>query len=211
VSLVLNRLSNCDKFVTFIVGPRTFAKKFLVHKQFACHYSPVLKTAFNGSFVEGLTQTYKLEDTAATAFTLFVQWLYTRKIEEVTKSEHFIGEYFHALTRLWVLADKLLIPCLQNQAIDAIDEWRKAHNMIAVHDFKYAYQNTSDDSPLRRLFVQHCVWNLTSETFKLPEYKFPEEMLRDLCTCFREVVLAKGGIVARNMADFHVKEDKSSS
>jgi hypothetical protein len=32
-------------------------QKFIVHKKFACYYSPVLKAAFNSNFIEG--QIYK--------------------------------------------------------------------------------------------------------------------------------------------------------
>ncbi len=33
-----------------------------VHRDVACHYSPIFKAAFNSNFVEGQTQTYRLED-----------------------------------------------------------------------------------------------------------------------------------------------------
>jgi BTB/POZ domain len=53
----------------------------LVHKEVACLHSPVFKTAFNGSFVEGKTQTYRLEDTSVDVFRLLVQWLYSQKFK----------------------------------------------------------------------------------------------------------------------------------
>lgn len=49
--------------------------------EFACHYSPVLKAAFNSSFLEGQTQTYRLEDISPSAFRLLVQWLYGQNID----------------------------------------------------------------------------------------------------------------------------------
>ena len=49
--------------------------------EFVCYYSPALRAAFNSSFVEGQTQTYRLEDISTNAFRLFVQWLYSQKID----------------------------------------------------------------------------------------------------------------------------------
>jgi hypothetical protein len=49
--------------------------------EFACHYSPVLNAAFNSSFLEGQTQTYRLEDIGLSAFRLLVQWLYSQNID----------------------------------------------------------------------------------------------------------------------------------
>ena len=33
-----------------------------IHRDVACHYSPIFKAAFNSGFTEGQTQTYRLED-----------------------------------------------------------------------------------------------------------------------------------------------------
>lgn len=41
----------------------------------------MLRAAFNSSFIEGQTQTYRLEDIDPAAFRLFVQWLYSQKID----------------------------------------------------------------------------------------------------------------------------------
>lgn len=67
--------------VTFLVGKAGSEEPFLVHKEFVCYYSPALRAAFNSSFVEGQTQTYRLEDISTNAFRLFVQWLYSQKMD----------------------------------------------------------------------------------------------------------------------------------
>ncbi|TVY41599.1 hypothetical protein LOCC1_G007765 [Lachnellula occidentalis] len=76
--------SNTKELVTFKIGKDDKIKTFVVHKEFACHYSPVLKAAFNSDFIEGQTQTYVLEDIGPygiETFTLFVKWLYTQKLD----------------------------------------------------------------------------------------------------------------------------------
>jgi hypothetical protein len=56
------------EFVTLYAGKNE--EKFIIHKEFVVHYSPVLKAAFNSEFIEGKNQTYRLEDTTERALRL---------------------------------------------------------------------------------------------------------------------------------------------
>ncbi|KAG4424720.1 hypothetical protein IFR04_002068 [Cadophora malorum] len=125
--------SHPDVFVTFLIGPEPNPTKFVVHREFACYHSKVLNAAFNSNFIEGQTQTYQLEDTTPGTFKLLVQWLYTQKlkISQLTCPEQFGGlaekvdrdadvcwyEEDMNLARLWVLADRLGMPKLQNNVM----------------------------------------------------------------------------------------------
>ena len=96
-------------------------ESFYVHKNFITHYSPYFNAAFNGSFAEGQTQKMSLEDTEPHVFGTFVNWLYSQEIENVD------GEVPEdsTLINLWLLADKCLVPKLQNQVIRALDKRAK--------------------------------------------------------------------------------------
>ena len=72
--------TNPNSFVTLIAGQDDNSKSFGVHKDFSCHYSPVLKAASASSFVEGQTQTYKLPDATEEATALLVHWFYTQEL-----------------------------------------------------------------------------------------------------------------------------------
>jgi hypothetical protein len=48
--------------VTIVAGKDDAAKEFIVHKDFACAYSPVFKAALHSSMIEGQTQIYRLEE-----------------------------------------------------------------------------------------------------------------------------------------------------
>lgn len=84
-----------------------------VHKQAACVHSPVFHAAFNSNLVEGLTQTYCLDDVELSTFKLLVQYLYSEKphlsqleltgIYDVDIAASEDAE----LARLWILADRL--------------------------------------------------------------------------------------------------------
>ncbi|KAN0103413.1 hypothetical protein V8E51_011726 [Hyaloscypha variabilis] len=117
-------------FVTFRIGTGRARKLFLVHKTLACNASPVLKAAFNSTFVEGQTQIYTMEDIGPDVFESLVRWLYTRNLihefytisnlyykpdkQELRRGLH---ECAQRLAGLWVLADRLLIPRLQDRAL----------------------------------------------------------------------------------------------
>jgi uncharacterized protein YegP (UPF0339 family) len=81
---------NCNsrkpaELVTLYAGKSD--EKFVVHKEFACHYSPVLKAAFNSEFIESQTQTYRLEDAADKAVRLLNHWMYTQTLDTVPEAE----------------------------------------------------------------------------------------------------------------------------
>ncbi len=66
---------------------------------------------------EGLTKTMTLEDATPVAFGQFVRWCYTRHLNEYDGSELSV----ETLIDLWLLADKAMVPKLQNEAIWAIN------------------------------------------------------------------------------------------
>ena len=163
--------------VKFLVGPEESTTEFEVHKEFVSYYSPVLDAAFNGGFQEEETKTYRLEDTTAGAFRYFLHWIYGQNLELDEKSS--ISTKAHHLVRLWVLADFLVIPRLQNAVIAKIHEMSEQENVVFVRVLDYVYENTSDDTcPLRRYFVNELAFNY-SGGFKEPEL-FPSELLLEL-------------------------------
>ncbi len=91
--------------------------KYIIHKDFICYYSPFFKAAFNGNFKEGQTQEMRISADVV-AFGVVVNWLYSQKVmafgcDELTLS---------TLTQAWILADRFLIPKLQNQIMLQIYE-----------------------------------------------------------------------------------------
>lgn len=205
---IVTSTGDLDEFVTFLIGksnPNKFQdnpKKFLVHKSFVCYHSPVLKAAFNSKFEEGETQTYKLADVTVPVFWLFVKWLYTQNLEELKTPK----DHDNALIRLWILAEKFFIPRLQKNVIDALEQFRKPTKTLTSNEFVYVYENTSVDSPLRKLLVHQCVWNLAHTAFKNSSSQFPQEMLIGIATASRLVVMSKGGIPPMVIPTFYVKE-----
>lgn len=91
--------------------------KYIIHKEFFCYYSPFFKAAFNGNFKEGQTQEMRISADVV-AFGVVVNWLYSQKIMISGDNELILS----TLARAWILADRFLIPKLQNQIMHGIHE-----------------------------------------------------------------------------------------
>jgi hypothetical protein len=180
-------------------------KKFLVHKVFACHYSPVLSAALNNTaFIEGETQIYRLDDTTEGAFGLLVQWLYSQKLEYDDGAGGVTAEN---LVRLWVLAGKLLIPRLQNLAVDLLEEIRVAKGSIPIKELEYVYENTKVLNPLRKYLVYVCARHLDANAYIMFPRNFPKVMLLELAVTFKFNMMApERQLAATDMTQFHIEE-----
>lgn len=185
----------------------------MVHKEFAVHHSPVLKAAFNSNFIEGQTQTYRLDDISIPAATLLVQWLYFQALivqewgrENGTSTARY--EEDMALAELWVLGDKLLIPRLQNYTIRLIEQRGESTRTIAIRPFQYIWDDTALESPLRRFAVEQCRYDIQSCCFldrNLVD-SFPRGMLLEVASIAgdKEVLDDDG---KRIMSRFDVPEE----
>jgi hypothetical protein len=183
--------------VTFVVGPAK--KEFVIHKSFVCHVSPVLRAAFNSNFVEGQTQRYILEDTTEAAFHLFSEWVYTQNIYWDGESKDEPSSF--SLPRVWVLAEKLLVPKLQNRAMDLIEDVQKNRGTFGSTVF-WVYENTCCGSPLRRIYIHQWAWDFHSSHYRRA---LPAEFLIDLAVYLRDINLQKLEF-SRDMKDFYVKD-----
>ncbi|KAJ5032520.1 uncharacterized protein L3040_009121 [Drepanopeziza brunnea f. sp. 'multigermtubi'] len=205
--------SDPKSLVTFIVGPDPDPVEFLVHKEIICHHSKVFKAAFNGTFLEGQTQTYRLQDTTQGAFRLLTQWIYFQKlnIPQIPPGsvvdeddEALAGEGEAALAELYVLADKFAMAPLQNAVIDEIENIGLVTRNIPVDIFNYIYENTSPGSALRRYVV------MIATSFELgpeiSESNHPYEMTIEMCREFISQRASKR-IKKIKISDFYVKLD----
>jgi hypothetical protein len=179
---MLNRTSsNPAALVTLYVGNKNDGLKLVIHKDFACHYSPVFEKAFNSVFVEGQTQTYVLHGTTKEAAQLLVYWIYTQTLDMAAVKETAVKDSL-TIFQLWVLADNLIIPRLHNALLREILARRTALNETPTGSLGYLYANTATGSPLRRLMVHLCCNYLDVNWFTNHSTQFPKEMLTEVVT-----------------------------
>jgi hypothetical protein len=198
-----------NQMVTLYAGNSN--EVFTVHKEFACHYSPVLKAAFNSNFIEGQTQTYRLQETTERAVRLLVQWLYTQKLDTFVPKTGEGGQNNYgvlkssqnlALVELWVLAEKLLIPALQNVVVREIEEHRSCSHKINTLCLHYVYEKTKRGSLLRRLMVDMCFSHLKVPSYMKHPERYPQEMLIELVTAFGNEIASLDRTKAAPSTDF---------
>jgi hypothetical protein len=131
-----------------------------------------------------------LDDTTVRAFRLLVQWLYFKKLEIAQLKNDWVKNIVmqatenNSLAELWVLADKLGIPQLQNVAIETMHQIYSKVLQIPVYTSKYIYNNTSPTSALRRYIVELCAVSLRATSFSESQAQFPHEMLIDITTFY---------------------------
>ena len=100
--------------VTFIVGKENVKQTFVNHKNLATSNSGVFKAAFDGNFLEGHTQSMRLEDVESRIFGYFVQWLYDRTFPYGSNLQ---DDELPLITyaKLWTLAGRCLVTTLQDE------------------------------------------------------------------------------------------------
>ena len=134
-----------------VTDPKTKeSETFTVHKKFICHYSPYFDAAFNGNFIEGVTQKSEIEGHPA-VFSAFVSWIYTQKLEkDVVDTLRHRDLYF-----FWIMADRFMVPRLQNQIMENLYLNGKGGHPAYTRSFlEYVYENTAKGSPLRKQLVE---------------------------------------------------------
>lgn len=128
-----------------------------MHKDFACHYSPALKAAFGSTFIEAQTSTYRLTNTNDDTVHMLVYWIYTQKLypeeEMPANAKHETSQGFQVvnLTKLWILADQLLIPRLQNQVARTLEAGFARTRIVSLTSLRLAYAQTARYSLISRL------------------------------------------------------------
>jgi hypothetical protein len=150
---------------------------FNIYNDFLSYYCPALAAACHSSTLDRPAQPLELEDIDLDVFGLFIQWIYSQK---VTNEE---GEpaFQHQLMQLWVLAERLNMPALQNDAIDGIQARRLVMGEeFQTKTFNYIYANTIKGAMLRKYLVDICVPRLNSLKFKVLQQHFPKEMLDEI-------------------------------
>jgi hypothetical protein len=96
-----------------------------------------------------------------------------------------------SLAELWVLADRLLIPALQNQTIRELESMRKEHRISPTTCVLYIYKNTSPGSLLRRWILTVCAFNVPQDWLIENPDQFPKKMLLELATLLVSIFPAK--------------------
>lgn len=155
-----------------------------VHSGVLSQHSGFFKAALRGPFSEAQTKTIILDDVDLDIFTSIVQWMYSGELNE----HRFWCDHFdHAseLVRLWVLADRFLMPTLKNLIINAMHQAMiQSFPVPLLNAFKASqlWNEVPKDSEMSRYLVDVLVWIQASDNdvFNETMHLFPKPLLVEL-------------------------------
>jgi hypothetical protein len=186
-------------------------KPVFVHKNYICEYSKYFRVAFHDGFAETDAQEIDLEETDPQTFNRFLHWTYHQSLP----TSELGPNHFNKNVKLWIFADKYIVPKLQNYIMTIIME--SLYGALARSDprnlgasvtqqsnalLEYVYKNTPESSRLRHVLVDYLA--ITYRGLNLDN--LPSEIVLDI---FKIVQLfpADGGVIPRDRAYFFVNED----
>ena len=95
---------------------------------------------------------WQVRDVDPDVFGLFVQWIYTQSL----LNKHRQPAYQHRCMGLWVLAKRLDMKRLQNEALNTLHTRMRMEGLLQVKALGYVYQNTTEGDALRRYVFDVC-------------------------------------------------------
>jgi hypothetical protein len=176
---------------------------------------PTLRSCVQWKF-QGRNRSWSWKTPNLKSLALFVNWLYTQDIIDEGRPASCSD-----CINLWILADKLLVPVLQNQALRQLEVVRisssKKRSSSAI--FHRVWDNTTEESPLRACLVEVMIRKPKRGNTALPG-DYPHGMLvamidgmrsrewdRNLCDGSSQ---GSWVIPAEELMDYLVSEDVES-
>lgn len=130
-------------------------EEYVVHAELLCYYSPFFKAATSGNWAEAKTGVVHLPDDDPRVFEVFQDWIYGARLGLMSGQDVDTS----LLLALWVFGDKVQVPGFQNAAIEALrDRTCNPPRQFKLKDIKFAFENTAEESPLRKIIIDLYVW-----------------------------------------------------
>ncbi|KAL2049800.1 hypothetical protein ABVK25_009895 [Lepraria finkii] len=191
--------------VTVYVSPEKYP--FYFHKGRLCQRSSFFEKAFYGSFEEATTGSIYLEEDGVDEFKLFEEWLYSEKFSLPKDSDNpslLLVKVFCFAEKAGIsnlqnasldaIRDRATEQHVSLPTPNTINETYPEDDIIpgleesvakylppatasAIH---YAYQNTLERSPLRKLLTDIFAFNVKPETLDEDILLFPAEFMADV-------------------------------
>lgn len=201
--------------------PAYYATEYSLDHSLAAAHSPICRARMNRN------QYFFMIGGDPTVFEFLGRWLYTQSLKGPTLRGPEMGPSpempdAEQTLHLWIMADKLGIGRLQNQAVDHYFEltaglgWGEGDGYREVRpasNFADLWRKSKEDSKLRMLLIcRHAGWSITKEANIPPEQRIPPDIRADVliltwtCEHFRSEV-SREEFYRTDMASwYYVKE-----
>ncbi|KAF1964931.1 hypothetical protein BU23DRAFT_561468 [Bimuria novae-zelandiae CBS 107.79] len=154
-----------SRTVTIKIGPARRGKEYQVHKAAIVHHSEFFRAAFEAqNFKEGVSDKITLNDVDPTTFEALIDWLYRQDLPEIkqrnwTKYGGSKEDTDIYVTRLYVLADRFIMPKLKQLALEIAFTEFDEYVWPALNTIKFAFESLPEGDPFLQLLVdQHCLY-----------------------------------------------------
>lgn len=145
--------------VHFRIGQGEGQQDFTIHQNLITPVSSFVSLAISKGWKESQERTISFPDDDAEVFSLFQEWLYTHRLDtDVTTSKSRSIERYALLVRAYILGDKLGVTDFKDCVIDVIILNLSYSRLFDSHLAHFVYENTMEDSPLRKLWQDIYVW-----------------------------------------------------
>ena len=105
-----------------------------------------------------------MDDEDPRVFKVVIGWMYTQHLAYPPEEEMNLGLDF--LFNIYVFGEKRIIPKLQNHVLSKIIQQCEYSNTVPLYLNGYAYANTTQSSPLRKLLVDYNIYLVDHEDWK---------------------------------------------
>ena len=185
-----------------------------IHKSLISHYSAFFEMAFsNMEFTEARTQEITIKDIQISAFGLLHHWLYFQNLKEDFATPNVTSLL---LAKVWDLAERFLMPRLQNDAMEKLHARiqrfgdQKLHKYKALVKHAYASVKPKEDNHLLEILVEKFAFG--GKEWLPPVDDFPTAFWKDVAEVlllFHDSQPPKFRDKMSNAAEYHVevKED----
>ena len=133
---------------TINVGKEGKQKTFYTHINLLKEKSDYFRAALSLNFQEGIIQQVDLPEHNSHSFGFFVEWAYQGTFESCCSAE---------LIDVWILADKLMAPKLQNDAIDRLKA-RNRRRPVLFPLMEQVLKQDVDGTLLMEYLIDELAW-----------------------------------------------------
>jgi hypothetical protein len=150
-----------------------------IETRVACLNSEVLNKAFNSILGRRRPKAYVLKNTTVNAALLLTSWMYGQDANSLIppncdfKND---ADYHASLMVLTVLAEKLKMTTLRDQACTRFATLFKERGAIPVNVPKYVWENSAPKSYLRKLIIEMCALDAQVDGDLLNGEWFPKDL-----------------------------------
>lgn len=131
---------------------------------------------------EGQTQTMQLDGVEPEVFGVLVHWIYYQTIEEeqIADKEQITHIDVGKLGKIWVLAERLMMPTFQNRIMDRLHLALRTNIISEIKQLiKLAYEGRDGDNPLAKVIIWAMCWMEKKKFDYLVDY-MPQSMALDV-------------------------------